>query len=271
MKHFPDKIESVYLIPLRRRHNRTPKIRRIELSRWHCALKQPGPSAVYQLIRCSLGNKPLLTHLKKDLGNFRYSECAQTSNLPRESKFALSYEATPNLVVSLDVMPHVIRGKFFNIFVIVSHGDMLTSLKVLHNCTALTAFNAFYTYRLFILDAPISVIIDCGSSLAAEIMNGQLHEIEALLLPISTEIPWSIGLNKRSLRYLHNSIDRLRLQTDYDTGHHQKVLPSDIKMGWNFAQPYNSIIPHGHRFRTMPRSVRFLDENFWLCNLIGLI
>lgn len=267
----PNEHHPTYLLPPWRRDNWTPTISRMELFRLHRALKHPETTSLSKIIRQSLGQRPLLPELRKELDNFRCSECEETPELPRKPKLALPPEATPNLAVSLDVMPHVIHNKSTNILVIIDHGDMLLRLALLHNNSAPTAFNAFYSRWISIFDAPSYVIVDRGSNLAAEYMKNKLHEVDSQLCPIPTEAPWGIGLNERSHRYLHKSINRLLLQRDYDTGHEHQVLLADVETGWNYALHTNNVIPHYHRFGIMPRSIGNLEECPRLTERIALM
>lgn len=99
-----------------------------------------------------------------------------------------------------------------DIFVMIDHGDMTLRLKTLANRTAPTAFNAFYGGWISLYDVPIYLLVDDRSNLVAEFMKEKLHEVDSQLCPIPTEVPWCNGLNERSHRYLHKSIDRLLLQ-----------------------------------------------------------
>lgn len=62
------------------------------------------------------------------------------------------------------------------------------------------------------------MLVDRGSSLAAELMQENLQEVEAQLCPFSTEASCGVGLNKRSHRYLQKSIKLILLQGKYSTG-----------------------------------------------------
>lgn len=267
----PESNTTTYLIPPWRRHNWTPTITRMELLRLHRALKHPEKSSISKILSHSLGDKPIPPELKKQLDEFRCSECAERPELPRKPKLALPPEPTPNLAVSLDVMPHKIRNKHVDILVMIDHSDMLLRLKMLPNRTAEAAFNAYLSRWISVFDSPMFTIVDRGSNLAAEYMKDKLHDVDSQLLPIPVEAPWGIGLNERSHRYLHKSFDRLLLQPGYNTGHDHEVLLADAEMGWNFAQHSNNIVPHYHRFGSMPRIIGALDERTRLSERVALI
>lgn len=94
------------------------------------------------------------------------------------------------------------------------------------------------------------MLVDRGSNVGAELMKEKLHEVEAQLSPIPTEAPFGVGLNARSHRYLHKSIDLLLLQKDYGT-HEVEVLLADVNAGWNSTQHANSVLPHYSWFCVM--------------------
>ena len=106
--------------------------------------------------------------MKKALDEFRCPECAAHPKLPRKPKLAIAHEATPNITVSLDVMPHKIRNKSENILVIIDQFGMMLRLKRLPNNSAPTAFNACCSRWISILDAPVYVIVYRGSNLTSE-------------------------------------------------------------------------------------------------------
>lgn len=114
---------------------------------------------------------------KEKLDTFRCSDCAATPELPRNPKLALPPQATPNFVVSLDVMPHNIRNKSTELLVIIDHGDMLRPLKLIPDLSARSAFNAFYARWISIFDALTFVVVYCGSNLSAELFFDKLHEV----------------------------------------------------------------------------------------------
>lgn len=103
-------------------------------------------------------------------------------------------------------------------------------LKMLFCPIALIAFNTFYSRWLSIFDAPTYVLVDLASNFAAELMKEKLHDVETQRCAIPTEAPWGVGLNERSHRYLHKSMDRVPLQVNYDTGHGPEVLWADVKV-----------------------------------------
>lgn len=123
-------------------------------------------------------------------------ECQETSELPRKPKLSLPPQDTLNIVVSLDAIPHKIRNKKTDIWVIIDHGDMLFGLKTLSNRIALTAFNAFYSRWISAFDAHICVYLYRGSNISAELMKKKIHEVDSQLCPVPTKAPWSIGLNE---------------------------------------------------------------------------
>ena len=125
----------------------------------------------------------------------RCDEFAEEPKLPRQPKLAMPAEATPNIVFSLDIIPHKIRNKSTDILVTIDHGDMLILLKILHDRRAITAFNTFYSRWISTFDAPGYVRVACDSNLAAELMKDKLHEFQAHLLPVPTKAPFGIGLN----------------------------------------------------------------------------
>lgn len=102
-------------------------------------------------------------------------------------------------------------------------------------------------------------------------MREKLHEVESQLCPILTEALWGIGLNERAHRYIHKEIDRLLLQSDYDTVHDHEILLADVEMGWNYALHANNILPHFQRFGIMPRVIGALDESPRLTERIALM
>lgn len=108
---FPDDTTSTYIIPPWKRDNWNPAISRMEMFRVHRALEHPESSTMSTLLRKSLGEAPMTPEMKREFEAIRCSECAATPELPRKPKLALPPEATPNVVVSLDVMPHKIRNK----------------------------------------------------------------------------------------------------------------------------------------------------------------
>lgn len=102
-----------------------------ELYRLYRASKHPERSTLSKILRKSFGEMPLLPEVEKELVSFRYSECAQTPELPQKPKIALPPEATPNLAVSLHVMSHKIYIKIEDVPVVIDHGDMLLRLLFL--------------------------------------------------------------------------------------------------------------------------------------------
>lgn len=116
----------------------------MELLRLHRALKHPENSSISKVLSQSLGDKPIPRELKKQLEDFRCSECAKKPELPRKPKLALPPKPVPNLAVSLDVMPQKIRNKQVYILVMIDHSDLLFRLKMLHNRTAGAAFTLFF-------------------------------------------------------------------------------------------------------------------------------
>lgn len=92
-------------------------------------------------------------------------------------------------------------------------------------------------------------------------MKRKLHEVKTQVLPIPTDAFWGIGLNKRSHRYVHKSLDRLLLQKLFDTGPNYSVLLSDMEIGWNLAQHSESTLPHCHRFDVMLKVLGTISEN----------
>lgn len=93
----------------------------------------------------------------------------------------------------------------------IDHGEMLIRLKTFLDCTTKTAFNDFYSSWIAYFDYPIYVIKDRGENFSAKLMKEKLHSEESQICPVPTEAPWDIGVNERSNRYLHKSIDRLLL------------------------------------------------------------
>lgn len=116
------------------------------------------------------------------------------------------------MAVSLDVMPHKIKQKTSDILVTIYHGDMLIQLMPLPDRSARSAFNAFSSHWISIFDASTYVIVDRGSNISAEWMKDRVHGVESLLLRVSTEATWGIGLNEGLHRYFHRSNDRLLRQ-----------------------------------------------------------
>lgn len=267
----PYNIGSTFLTTPWRRDTWTPTISRMELYRLHHAIKHPESTSMSNVIRKSLGDSPLTPDLKKELESIRWSECAQTSELPRRPKLAFPHEATPNIVLSLDVMFHKIRTVSTDVLFMINHADMTLRLNTLQDRTAPTALNSFYKHWISVYDAPTYVLVDRGSNLAAEFMKEKLHEVDAQLCPIPKEAPWGIGLNERSHHYLHKSIHRLLLQKDYDTGHNHEVLLSDVEVGWNYAQHSNNVLLHYHRFGIMPRLLVTLDESPRITERVALM
>lgn len=86
---------------------------------------------------------PQWNSLKKELFDLSSSECAATPELPRKPKLTITLEATPNVVVSLEMMRHEIRSQSMDILVMIDHVAKLSRLKVLHDRTALSVLNAF--------------------------------------------------------------------------------------------------------------------------------
>lgn len=196
--------------------------------------------------------------------------CA-TPELPRKPTLTLPPEATPNLMVDLDVMPHKIHTKAADLLVIIDHGDMLIRLKMLPDRSAPTTFNAFYNRWIAMFDAPTYIIVNRSLSLSTEHMKTKIYEFELQHGHIPTEAPWGIGLNERSHRYIHKSITRLLLEKNCETELEHKELLAEEKTGWNYAQHTNKIRPLYHRFGIMPRIIGSLDEISRLTERVALV
>lgn len=91
------------------------------------------------------------------------------------------------------------------------------------------------------------------------------------MLPIPSEASWSLGINKRSHRYIHKSIDRLILERNYSVGPELEVLLPNVEVGWNSAQHNNNVLSHYHRFGVMPCIVGSLDNLSRLNERIALM
>lgn len=89
-------------------------------------------------------------------------------------------------MVLLKVMPHKIQNMTVDILVVIDHGDMFLKLKLLQNRTVLTVFNAFYSRWIATFDAPMHVLVDRRSNLAADLRKVKLDEVEAQLCPTQT-------------------------------------------------------------------------------------
>lgn len=61
-------------------------------------------------------------------------------------------------------------------------------------------------------------------------MRDKLHKLQAQLCPVPTKALWGIGPNKSSKSYIHRSIDRITLLTNYAIGYEHKVLLTDVKI-----------------------------------------
>lgn len=153
----------------------------------------------------------------------------------------------------------------------IDHGDMRIRLKVLRNRTDSEAFSSLYSRWISIFDASMYVPADRRPNLVAELMKGKLHENEAQLCPNLAEAPRGIGLNARSHRYPHKSVDFLLLRKDYNTGHEPELLLADVEVGWNSAQQTRNINPHYNRFGIMPQLTDYLYESPRLMERIALM
>lgn len=157
----------------------------------------------------------------------KYADIAELFRIPKLSGLP---EAVPNVVVCLNVVPHKNWNQSTDILVMIDHGDMLLRIKFFQDCTVLSCFIAFVSRWITTLDAPHFVLIDRGSNYNTELMWNKLDKVQVQLCSIPPELSWGIGLNRRSLRYLHKRIAMLLLQTDYATGYFYKVILVDMKV-----------------------------------------
>lgn len=178
-EHLPESNTSIYLIPLWRRHNWTLTSTRMELFRLHQTLKNPANLFILKVLSQSLGDKPIPPELKNQLDDFCCSECAKKPDLPHKPKLALPLKPKPNLAICLDVMQHKIRNKQVDILVMFDQSDMLLRLKMLHNRTAGTEFNAFLSSWILVFDSTMFTIVDRDSNLAAKYMKEKLDEADS--------------------------------------------------------------------------------------------
>lgn len=88
--------------------------------------------------------------------------CAENAKLPRVPKLAIPPPASPNIAVTLDVMPHHIRSTQRQILVILDSGDMKLRLSSLLDSSARTAFDAYFSRWISIFDAPIFTVVERG-------------------------------------------------------------------------------------------------------------
>lgn len=242
-----------------------------DIQRIHEGLKHPEKETIHRLLRQLNDGERIPNPVNESIDSLRCITCAAIPELPRKPKLALPAEATPNITVSLDFMSNMINNRQKEVLVMLDHGDMLLKLKHIPDHSVETSFNAFYSRWISIFDSPALVLVERGSNLNAQLMRDQLHKVQSQLLPIPTEAPWSLGINERSHRYIHNSIDRLLLQRDYSVGYHLEVLLADVEVGWNFTQQSNNVLPHYHRFGIMPKIIGKLGESSRLNERIALM
>ena len=187
--------------------------------------------------------------------------CAEHAELPRVPKLAIPHPASPNIAVTLDVMPHYIKSTQRQILFILDAGDMMLRLCNLRDNSARTAFDAYFSRCISIFGAPTFTVEERGSNLANKHMADSLRTLDSQLCPISTEAPWSIGSNERSLRFLRKEIDSLLADPKFDPGHDLTRLLAEVEIVWNCTQHTNRILPHLHRFGLMSRVLGELDNS----------
>ena len=102
--------------------------------------------------------------------------------------------------------------------------------------------------------------MDRGRNLTNEYLASQLNLIQSQPCPIPTEAPWSIGTNERSHGFLHRAIDKLIDRSFLDCSDDIDILLAEVEMAWNFVQHVDNIIPHYHRFGSMPRRLGSTDS-----------
>lgn len=168
-------------------------------------------------------------NLKQELESTRCSEFAKTTKISRKPKPLPPLEATPNIVIFLDVMKHEIRNESADILVMVDHGNMLMLLKKFPSRTALVAFHRFNSRWISFFGASTYVLVDRGSNLAAELMRETFREDEAQLCLIPTEAQWEIGLYERSHRHLYKRLQCPLFRKDHIVGCKLKVLLVDVE------------------------------------------
>lgn len=92
-------------------------------------------------------------------------------------------------------------------------------------------------------------------------MKRMLYKVEAQICPFPTQTRRELRLNGCSDLYLHEDVDCILLQKNYNAGHDLKVLSADAELSWDFGQYTDKPLPHYNRFEIIPRFIESLQES----------
>lgn len=87
-------------------------------------------------------------------------------------------------------------------------GDKMMRLSLLENGMDEASFTHYFSLWIYIFDAPVYTVVDLGTIIAVQDMADKLRDLQAQLSAITSETPWSLDDNERSLRFINEAINK---------------------------------------------------------------
>lgn len=203
----------------------------------HEFLRHPTRNVLTELVSQQQSDGQVPKEIKREIDKIR-GNCrayAQAAELPRVPKVTLYALATPNLAVTINVMDHRINSSNLKVLFMLDKSDQLLPLALLKDDTEGTAFNAYMYRWIAIFDAALHKIVDRGSNMTNAYLKERLRQMDSQICPISTESPWSLGVNERSYSFLHKAFDNFLLTPGFDPGDNLENILAATEMAWNFT------------------------------------